>query len=156
GAGAHFCQGREVPRPAPGQILSALEAKQIHADPFLSLAAAFERTAAPIVGVIRGQVSGGGCAIAGLCDVTIAAADATFVPPEVHHGIAPCLAMAGLGRRMPRKALVHWVYPADPLDAAAALPLGLVGQVVPPAELDRAADALVKKLLGYAPTAVQA
>jgi enoyl-CoA hydratase len=156
GAGEHFCRGREVPRPAPGQILSAMEARQLHAEPFLALASAFERVDTPIVGVIRGEVSGGGVALAALCDVTIASEDATFVLPEMHHGIPPCLAMAALCRRMPRKALVHFVYSTDPLDAATALSLGIVSQVVPLAELEKAASALVHKLVEYAPTAVQA
>jgi enoyl-CoA hydratase/carnithine racemase len=156
GAGAHFCQGREVPRQAPGQILSALEARHIHAEPFLQLAGAFERSAVPIVGVIRGQVSGGGCALAGLCDVTIASDDATFQLPEMHHGIPPCLAMAALCRRMPRKALVYWVFSTEPIDAATALSLGILSQVVALANLEKAVTALLHKLVAYAPTAAQA
>jgi enoyl-CoA hydratase/carnithine racemase len=74
----------------------------------------------------------------------------------MHHGIPPCLAMAALCRRMPRKALVHWVYAADPIDAAKALSLGIVSEVVALAELEKAASALVHKLVAYAPTAVQA
>jgi len=155
-AGDNFCLGRQLPPIAPGQIITALEAKQLHTEPVLSLAAIFERVAAPIVGVVRGKVSGGGCAVAGLCDVTIASEDATFQLPEMHHGIPPCLAMAALCRRMPRKALVHLVYSTDPIDAATALSLGIVSKVVPLARLEAEAAALVRKLAEYPLPATQA
>src|SRR5262249_49225998 len=84
-AGDNFCLGRQLPPATPDQVLTATEAKTLHAEPVLSLADAFERAAPPIVGVVRGKVSGGGCAIAGLCDVTIAADNAPFQLPEMHH-----------------------------------------------------------------------
>jgi enoyl-CoA hydratase/carnithine racemase len=156
GTGENFCQGREIPKLAPGQVLSAIEAKQIHTEPMLKLAGAFEHVSVPIVGIVRGKVSGGGCALAGLCDVTIASDDTTFELPEMHHGIPPCLAMAVLCRRMPRKALVHLVYSTDPIDAKTALALGLISRVVPVPELEKEAAALVHKLVDYAPAAAQA
>ena len=155
-AGDDFCHGRQLPPATPGQILTATEAKTLHAEPVLSLAGAFERAAPPIVGVVRGKVSGGGCAIAGMCDVTIAADNATFQLPEMHHGIPPCLAMAALCRRMPKKSLVHLVYSTEPIDAATAFALGLVSKVVPLAKLDAEADALIDKLTHYAQPATQA
>src|SRR5262249_60882777 len=135
--------GRRLPRRTRGQLPTATEAKPLQAEPVLSLAGAFERAAPPIVGVVRGKVSGGGCAIAGMCDVTIAADNATFQLPEMHHGIPPCLAMAALCRRMPKKSLVHLVYSTDPIDAATAFTLGLVSKVAPLAKLDAEAAALV-------------
>lgn len=155
GAGENFCLGRELPAQAR-EPLTALAAEAVHADPILSLAAAFERTPVPIVGIVRGRVVGGGCAIAALCDVTIASEDATFELPELRHGIPPCLAMAALAPRVPLKAIVHLVYSAEPIDARRALAVGLVSEVVPEAELDDRAKALVERLCGFAPPAVQA
>jgi enoyl-CoA hydratase/carnithine racemase len=148
GAGDNFCLGRELPPEAHGQ-LSALEAKRIHTEPILNLCAAFENSPIPIVGVVQGKAMGGAAAIAAMCDITLASDDAVFQLPEMHHGIPPCLAMSALAPRVPRKAIVHMVYSTDPIDAATAFAFGLVSRVVPRAELDAAASALIAKIAHY-------
>jgi enoyl-CoA hydratase/carnithine racemase len=148
GAGDNFCLGRELPPEAHGQ-LSALEAKRIHTEPILNLCAAFENSPIPIIGVVQGKAMGGATAIAAMCDITLASDDAVFQLPEMHHGIPPCLAMSALAPRVPRKAIVHMVYSTDPIDAATAFTLGLVSRVVPRAELDAAASALIAKIAHY-------
>jgi enoyl-CoA hydratase/carnithine racemase len=155
GAGENFCLGRELPPEAHGQ-LSALEAKRIHTEPILNLCAAFENSPAPIIGVVQRKAMGGATAIAAMCDITLASDDAVFQLPEMHHGIPPCLAMSALARRVPRKAIVYMVYSTDPIDAATALALGLVSRVVPRAELETAASALITKIAHYAPAPVAA
>ena len=155
GAGENFCLGRELP-PKAHDALTALAARDIHTEPILSLAAAFERAPLPIVGVVQGKAMGGACALAALCDITIAADNAEFALPELNHGIPPCLAMAALARRVPRKAVVHLVYSTEAIDAATALSIGLVSRVVPLGELDAAASALVARLAQLSPPAVQA
>ena len=155
GAGENFCLGRELPPEAQGQ-LNAIDARRIHTEPILNLCAAFEASPAPILGVVQGKATGGATAIAAMCDITLASDDAVFQLPEMHHGIPPCLAMSAVASRMPRKAIVHMVYSTDPIDAATALSLGLVSRVVPRAELDAVARALVDKLTHYPPAAVAA
>jgi len=155
GAGENFCLGRELPPEAQGQ-LNAIDARRIHTEPILNLCAAFEASPASILGMVQGKAMGGATAIAAMCDITLASDDAVFQLPEMHHGIPPCLAMSALAPRMPRKAIVHMVYSTDPIDAATALSLGLVSRVVPRAELDAAAGALVDKLTHYPPAAVAA
>ena len=149
GAGNDFCHGRDLPHPDPGKPPSAIEVRNNDTEPLLSALSVFQRVSVPIVAVVRGKVMGGACAIAGLCDVTIASDDATFVLPEMTRGIPPCLAMSALCRRLPRKALAHLVYSAEPIDAQTALTIGLVSRVVPKAELDATASALVAKMVGY-------
>jgi enoyl-CoA hydratase len=148
GAGENFCLGRELPPEAHGE-LTAIEAKRIHTEPILNLCAAFEASPVPIVGVVQGKAMGGATALAAMCDITLASDDAVFQLPEMHHGIPPCLAMSALAPRVPRKAIVHMVYSTDPIDAATALAIGLVSRVVPRAELDAAARALVTKIAHY-------
>jgi enoyl-CoA hydratase/carnithine racemase len=155
GAGEDFCLGRELP-PEAHDMLTALEARDIHTEPILSLCAAFERAPLPIVGVVQGKALGGACALAAMCDVTIAADNAEFALPELNHGIPPCLAMAALARRVPRKAVVHLVYSTKPIDAATALSIGLVSRLVPLAELEAAASSFVGSLAQLSPPAVQA
>jgi len=51
--------------------------------------------------------------------------------------------------RIPSKSLLNMVYSTDTIDAERAVALGLVSEVVPLAELDRALEDLLGKLSGY-------
>jgi enoyl-CoA hydratase len=151
-AGPDFCHGRDMPHPDPAKPPpSAVDVRNNDTEPMLSALSVFQRVSVPIVAVVRGKVQGGACAIVGLCDVVLASDDATFVLPEMPRGIPPCLAISALARRVPRKALTHLVYSAEPIDAQTALAIGLVSRVVPKNELDGAAKAFVAKMTGYAP-----
>jgi len=57
---------------------------------------------------------------------------------------------------VPQKALAHLVYSAEPVDAAAALAMGIFSRVVAADGLEGAVDALVARLLGFAPGTVEA
>jgi enoyl-CoA hydratase/carnithine racemase len=59
--------------------------------------------------------------------------------------------MSALARRVPRKALMHLVLSAEPIDAQIALAIGLVSRVVPAGELEAAAKAFVTKIAAYPP-----
>jgi enoyl-CoA hydratase/carnithine racemase len=151
GAGPDFCLGRDLPHPDPARPPSAVEVRNNDTEPMLAALSVFQRVSVPIVAVVRGRVQGGACAIAGLCDVVIAGDDATFVLPEMTRGIPPCLAMSALARRVPRKALMHLVLSAEPIDAQIALAIGLVSRMVPAGELEAAAKAFVTKIAAYPP-----
>ena len=149
GAGKDFCLGRDLPHPDPTKPPSAIDVRNSDTEPMLGLFAKFHATSVPILAVVQGKVQGGACAIVGLCDVAIASDDATFMLPEMQRGIPPCLAMSALARRMPRKALTHLVYSCEPIDAPAALAVGIVSCVVPRAQLEAQAVAFIDKLVGY-------
>jgi enoyl-CoA hydratase/carnithine racemase len=155
GAGNDFCLGRDLPHPDPAKPPSAVDVRNNDTEPMLSLFARFQRTSAPIVAIVQGKVQGGACAIVGLCDVTIASDDSTYVLPEMQRGIPPCLAMTALARRMPRKALTHLVYSGDPIDAQTALAFGIVSRVVAREKLEAEGEAFIRKLVGYSDATVR-
>ena len=75
------------------------------------------------------------------------ASDAALLgTPEVDVGLFPMMIMAVLSRLMPRRRLVEMMLLGQKLSAVDAKAAGLVGQVVPLAELDAAVDALVQAL----------
>ena len=142
--GEDFSLGRE----AMGQQAPNIEAYVMREriDVILNLYDAFRRSKTPIVGVVQGRAAGLGCAMAGLCDITIASDKARFRLPEMAHKIMPSLAMSALVDRVPRKALMYLVYSTEEIDAQLALSIGLVSQVVPEGELDTAVGGFVAKL----------
>lgn len=145
GTGDVFCLGRDM---APGaEDGNPMEIRAGNTEPALELFAKFERCPSTIIGLVQGKAVGMGCAMAALCDITLAADDALFQIPEMGRDLPPTLVMWALAGRIPRKAAAHMVYSRDPIDAQTALTLGLVSRVVPAADLMTEAEALVTKLL---------
>lgn len=90
----------------------------------------------PIVAAVAGFALGGGCEIAMMCDIIIAADTARFGQPEILLGTMPG---AGGTQRLPRfigkaKAM-DLCLTGRMMDAAEAERLGLVSRIVPAADL---------------------
>jgi enoyl-CoA hydratase len=90
----------------------------------------------PVIAAVAGFALGGGCELAMLADIVIAADNAKFGQPEIKLGIIPG---AGGTQRLPRaiskaKAM-DLVLTGRMMDAAEAERAGLVARVVPAAEL---------------------
>lgn len=144
GAGDEFCLGRQA-MGERGPIPEAYEMRG-KIDVIFNLYDAFRRSKIPIIGVVQGRAVGFGCALATLCDITIASEKARFQLPEMGHQIMPTIAMSALIDRVPRKALMYLVYSTDEIDAHNALTFGIVSQIVSPNQLDAAVESLLAKL----------
>jgi enoyl-CoA hydratase len=156
GAGHDFCLGRDMQPPPEGAGVSPLDVMREDTGPMIELFEAFRRLKQPVLGVVRGRAWGIGTVFAGLCDVTIAASDASFRLAELERGIPPCIAMSGLLDRVPAKTLAWLVYSAEILDADAALAAGLISRKLEPAVIESAVAAFSARLLSFRPEAVAA
>ena len=146
GAGADFCSGRMSMGKRSGVQPQALDRRR-KTEVIFRCYDAFRATPVPVIGVVRGRAHGFGCAIAGLCDITLAACTATFQIPEMAHNILPTMVMSALIDRVPAKELAYLVYSTREIDAAAAQAYGLVSEVTPDATLDAACSALIASML---------
>ena len=146
GAGDDFCVGRETmgKRP-PGQQPDALELRRRN-DVVFNCYGAFRRCEIPVIGVVRGRAFGFGCAIAAVCDITLAADSAKFQVPEMAHNIMPTMVMSALVDRVPRKAMTYLVWSTAVVTPARAREAGIVSEIFPAAELDAAVDALCEQI----------
>ncbi len=104
----------------------------------------------PVIGAVAGFALGGGCELAMMCDIVIAADNAKFGQPEIKLGIIPG---AGGTQRLPRaigkaKAM-DMVLTTRMVDAAEAERAGLVSRVVPAAELMATALAAAETICGF-------
>lgn len=147
GAGDDFCVGRETmgKRP-PGQQPDALELRRRN-DVVFNCYSAFRRCEIPVIGVVRGRALGFGCAIAAVCDITLAADSAKFQVPEMAHNIMPTMVMSALVDRVPRKAMTYLVWSTAVVTPARAREAGIVSEIFPAAELDAAVDALCEQIM---------
>jgi enoyl-CoA hydratase len=146
GAGDDFCTGRISMGKKVVELPEALVRKR-NTEVIFHCYDAFRDASIPIIGIVRGRALGFGCAIAGLCDITIAAAAATFQIPEMGHNIMPTMVLSALVDRLSRKELAYLVYSTKVIGAAAAQTLGLVSEVVADTELDAACERLVGTML---------
>lgn len=103
----------------------------------------------PVIAAVSGFALGGGCELAMMCDIIIAASTAKFGQPEVKLGILPG---AGGTQRLPRaigkaKAM-DLCLTGKLMDAEQAERAGLVSRVVPAENLMDEALAVAKQIAG--------
>src|SRR5476649_767204 len=95
-----------------------------------------ERSLLPIIAAVNGIALGGGCELTLACDVRIASSNARFGQPEIRLGIIPGWGgTQRLPRLIGRSAATDLLLTGDPIDAARALAIGLVAEVVEAEEL---------------------
>ena len=97
----------------------------------------------PIIAAVHGWVMGGGFWYSLAADITIAADNAVFAQPEVRHTSNTTILFAALAGW---KAAHRYALTGDHLDAAEALRLGLVNEVVPLEQLLPKARALAERI----------
>ena len=140
---------------AGGDIAGFLEASPEVLTRLHHNVAAPERCPKPVVAALHGFTFGVGLELALACDFRIAADDLTLGQPEVSIGMIPgsggsqrLARMVGLGRAK------DMVMRGRRVDAAEALAVGLVSEVVPRAELEAAVATLVAELCALPPLAL--
>lgn len=109
---------------------------------------------APVVAEVRGAALGAGLELLVSCDLSVAAADAIFGMPEPHVGLPSVIEAALLPHVVGLVRARELLFLGDPIDAAEAARMGLVGEVVPAAELEAAVNAKVERLLRLSPEAL--
>src|SRR5512134_2985195 len=113
------------------------------------------RVRKPVIAAVSGFALGGGCELAMMCDLVIAAESARFGQPEIKLGIIPG---AGGTQRLPRAVgkakAMDLILTARMMDAAEAERAGLVSRVVPNDKLLEEAMAAANAIAGYSLPAV--
>jgi enoyl-CoA hydratase len=102
-------------------------------------AADYERLARvrkPIIAAVAGFALGGGCELAMMCDIIIAADNARFGQPEIKLGVIPGIGgTQRLTRAVGKAKAMDLILTGRMMDAAEAERSGLVARVVPAASL---------------------
>lgn len=125
-------------------------------DPFEAALAAVVEHPLPIIAMVNGYAVGGGCTLAAGCDTRIVGASARFGMPPAKLGLVysatelrPFVDLIGPAR-------TKWMFFSGRLiDAAKALQIGLVDEVLPDDELESYTVALAEEIATNAPLSVQ-
>ena len=148
GAGRAFSSGQDLAdlkqKYVPGYVPNLGEDLRRRYNPIIKRIREMEK---PVIAAVNGVAAGAGCSLALACDMRIASDQASFIEVFINVGLIPDSGstfmlprLVGLGKAM------ELCCTGQKIDAAEALRLGLVNQVVPAAELESAASKLAAKL----------
>ena len=148
GAGAAFCTGLD--------LNEAAEMHKAHASAEMVAKTLFtlSQTRLVTIAVVHGAAVAGGAGIMSACDFVIAAERTKIGYPEVRRGLVAGLVMTFLRRQLRERDLRELLLMSELIDAKRAQEIGLVNRVVPPNDLDTAAQEIAAAILQGAPGAI--
>jgi enoyl-CoA hydratase/carnithine racemase len=151
GAGTAFSAGGNLKamRPDSGGLNASLPARtrRNYKSGIQRLPLAFAALEVPVIAAVNGPAIGAGLDLACMCDLRVAGENAKFAESFVKLGIIPGDGGAWLLQRIVGfSKAAELTLTGETIDAAEALRIGLVSQVVPDADLLSAARALAMRI----------
>jgi enoyl-CoA hydratase len=115
----------------------------------------FARLRKPVVAAVAGYALGGGCELAMMCDILLAADTAKFGQPEIKLGVIPGIGGSQrLTRAVGKAKAMELVLTGRMMDAEEAERAGLVSRIVPAADLLDEAVKVAESIAQLSPIAV--
>jgi len=140
GEGKAFCAGADLAWMSKAIAYSQVE-NLADAEDFALMLERVDTLPMPVIGRVHGAILGGGVGLAAVCDIVVAAEDATFGLTEVKLGIVPAVISPYALRKIGESAARRFFVTGERFDAAAAMRIGLVHEVTSDLE-----DALARVL----------
>ena len=110
----------------------------------------------PTIARVQGDVYAGGVGLVACCDIAISADTVHYCLSETKIGLIPATISPYVIRAMGARAAHRYFLTAERFNAAEALRIGFVHEVVAHDQLDAKVGEVLKALLGASPNAVQA
>ena len=140
-----FCSGADL-----GKNLHGDEIKSIF-NSYATLLIRIAQFPKPTVARINGHCLAGGTGFMLACDLVIARDDATFGTPEVNVGLFPMMIGALIFKNVLRKKAMEMILLGKKLNAGQALNMGMITRTVPPEDLDKSVNEVIKSLTEKSP-----
>ena len=108
----------------------------------------------PTIAVVNGAAVAGGAGLMTVCDLALAVPTAKFGYPEVRRGLVAAMVMPHLLRHVGERVARWLLLAGELIDAAMALRVGLINEVVPTDQLLPTADRWANSLAEGGPNAL--
>jgi methylglutaconyl-CoA hydratase len=150
--GASFCAGADL------SWMRRMSQYDYHenladANALAAMLAAIANVAKPVLARVHGAAFGGGVGLIACCDIAIGTPRATFALSEARLGLIPSTIGPYVVRAIGTRAAQRYFLSGERFDAAEALRIGLLHEVVADDALDARIDAIVDALLRAGPAA---
>lgn len=159
GAGKNFCAGGDIKAMKGKTGMFAGESNQLreaYQAGIQQIPTTISALKTPLIAMVNGAAVGAGCDLAAMCDLRLAAEEATFAETFAKVGLVPgdggayfLTRLVGFGKAM-EMFLTCRTYSSQE-----ALQMGLVNQVVLQQDLRSKTEALVEQLIALPPIALQ-
>ncbi|WP_299577270.1 enoyl-CoA hydratase/isomerase family protein [uncultured Williamsia sp.] len=149
GSEGNFCAGGDMNARPDGDRRWDAFTEAYDGTPFETL----QRIPKIVVCSVDGVALGGGLVMTLFADLVIAADTARFRVPDLTRGVYEAFLASRLPQRLGTLRANHLIYGNEWVDATEAERLGLVGRVVPAADLMRETDALLDRVRATGPAA---
>jgi methylglutaconyl-CoA hydratase len=150
GAGKAFCSGMDLDN-LKALIGRTPEQNIEDSRTMVSLFRSLYEFPKPTIAAVNGAAIAGGTGLALLCDFTLAVPDARFGYTEVRIGFVPAIVSTFLLRQVGEKIARDLLLTGRIFDAAEALKMGLINEIVPPEKLLNRARELARQLAENSP-----
>jgi methylglutaconyl-CoA hydratase len=153
GAGKAFCAGMDL------EMLAAVaqQSPEENLEDSRHMAKLFRRIwsfSKPLIAAVNGAALAGGCAIATLCDFTLAVPEAKFGYTEVRIGFLPAIVSVFLMRQIGEKRARDLLFTGRIIETAEAKEIGLLNEIVPRERLMDRAKELAEVLIAASPSSL--
>ena len=152
GEGASFCAGADIDWMRQSVALTQDE-NVADANALRRMFDAIDTCPAPVIAVVQGHAIGGGAGLVATADIALAHERAVFGFSEVKLGITPAVISPYVLRKIGESAARRYFVTGERFDAATALRIGLVHEVV--TDLDAALQAVLGELRTAGPRAAR-
>jgi methylglutaconyl-CoA hydratase len=152
GEGASFCAGADIEWMRQSIALTA-DQNVADANALRRMLDAIDTCPAPVIAVVQGHAIGGGAGLVATADIALAHERAVFAFSEVKLGITPAVISAYVLRKIGESAARRYFVTGERFDAATALRIGLVHEVV--TDLEAALEAVLGELRSAGPRAAR-
>jgi enoyl-CoA hydratase/carnithine racemase len=142
GRGDSFCAGMDFSELASGDVEKVSRLQE-------TLFTVGARLTKPLIAAVQGLALGGGTGVVANCHVVIAAEDATFGLTGIRMGLWPFVFFHAVSAAVGERRALALSITGEHLDAAEALRIGLVHQVVRIEELEPCAIELAQNVSNY-------
>src|SRR5215467_8759300 len=145
GAGKAFCSGMDLDNLK--QLTGRTHEQNVRdSETMASLFRTLYDFPKPTIAAVNGPAIAGGTGLATLCDFTLAVPEAKFGYTEVRIGFVPAIVSSFLIANIGEKRARDLLLTGRLFDAAEALRIGLITEIVPPEQLLDRARALARQL----------